>query len=190
MQNHTRSAVFFALLLFGLVIWGQTARAATQQQIKMLRGQKEVEATEEVQPLEQLSSDQIDSFMATLSDEQVRRLLIEELKKAVDDKTATTEAEKRTDRSGGLGPIFDKADREAGAIFKRIRGIFRGSAAILSQRRALIGQLSDGKGGAALLITFVGLIAVIGAGLLGERLLLRLTKDLHNQLLSTVPLQW
>ncbi len=58
----------------------------------------------------------------------------------------------------------------------------------MSQRRALIGLLSDGKGTASLLMTFVGLIALIGTGLLGVWLLLRLTEDFRDQLLSTVPL--
>lgn len=72
-------------------------------------------------------------------------------------------------------------------IFKRIKGIFRGSASVLSQPRALIGLLSDGKGSGGLLMTFVGLIAVIGAGLLAEWLLSRLARDIHEQLLAAVP---
>ncbi len=128
------------------------------------------------------------SFMATLSDQQVRRLLIEELKKKAEEEAVTAQTGQQTERGSGLRQIFDETDAGASAIFKRIRGIFRESASVLSQRRALIGLLSDGKGTASLLMTFVGLIALIGTGLLGVWLLLRLTEDFRDQLLSTVPL--
>ena len=123
----------------------------------------------------------------TLSDQQVRRLLIEELKKRAEEGTFTAGAEEPTDQVGAIGALIGEADAEATVIFKRIRGIFRGSTFVLSQPRALIGLLTDGKGTAGLLITFVGLLALIGAGLVAERLLLLLARDVHEQLLTAVP---
>jgi small-conductance mechanosensitive channel len=188
MRTKVKSTAILTVVLLGLLFfWGQFALAVTPQQLKMMKGQKKGQATEEVQPPEQLPSDQIDAFMATLSDEQVRRLLIEELKKKAEVSTVTSDAGDPTDRGSLLRQIFDEADGQASAIFKRIRQIFRESASVLSQWRALIGLLSDGKGTAALLMTFVGLIALIGTGLLAERLLLRLSHDIHEQLLTAVP---
>ncbi|MBW2625797.1 MAG: mechanosensitive ion channel family protein, partial [Deltaproteobacteria bacterium] len=131
--------------------------------------------------------DQIGAFMATLSDEQVRRLLIEELKKRAEEESLTAGFEEPTDAAGPIGSFIGKADAEASMIFKRIKGIFRGSTFVLSQPRALIGLLTDGKGTGALLMAFFGLIAVIGAGLLAEWLLSRLARDIHEQLLTAVP---
>ncbi|MGB7064715.1 MAG: mechanosensitive ion channel domain-containing protein [Syntrophobacteria bacterium] len=188
MRTHVKATVILTVILLTLpFFWGQPAWAVTPQQLKMMKGQKKGEATEEVQPPEQLPGDQIDAFMATLSDEQVRRLLIEELKKKAEVSTVTTDAGEPTDRGSGLRQIFDETDGTASVIFKRIRQIFRESASVLSQWRALIGLLSDGKGTAALLMTFVGLIALIGTGLLAERLLLRLAHDIHQQLLTAMP---
>jgi small-conductance mechanosensitive channel len=193
MRTKVKSTVILTVVLLTLLFfWGQFAWAVTPQQLKMMKGQKKGEATEEVQPEvqppEQLPSDQIGAFMATLSDEQVRRLLIEELRRKAEQEIIAAGPEKteKTDALG-LGALFDEADMEAAVVYKRIRGIFRGSAFVLSQPRALIGLLTDGKGTGALLLTIVGLFALIGAGLLAEWLLLRLARDIHEQLLAAVP---
>jgi small-conductance mechanosensitive channel len=176
MRTKVKSTVFSTLILLSLLfLWGQPTLAVTPQQVKMMKGKEKAETAEEVQPPEQLPGDQIDAFMATLSDEQVRRLL-----------TGQKEPDRRTDALG-LGALFDEADGNAAAIYKRIRGIFRGSAAVLSQPRALIGLLTDGKGTGALLLTIVGLLAMIGTGLFAEWLLLLLARDIHEQLLTAVP---
>ena len=188
MRTKVKSTVLSTVILLGfLFFWGQPAWAVTPQQLKMMKGKEKAENTEEVQEPAQLPGDQVDAFMATLSDEQVRRLLIEELKKKAEVSTVTSDAGDPTERGSGLRQILDEADADAAAIFKRIRQIFRESASVLSQHRALIGLLSDGKGTAALLLTFLGLIALIGTGLLAERLLLRLSRDIHEQLLTAVP---
>jgi small-conductance mechanosensitive channel len=189
MRNKIQSTVFLTVILLTLLFfWGQPAWAVTPQQLKMMKGQKKGKATEELQPPEQLPSDQIDAFMATLSDEQVRRLLIEELKKKAEQEimAAGPEEAGKTDALG-LGALFDEADEDTAAVYKRIKGIFRGSASVLSQPRALIALLTDGKGTGTLVLTLVGLLALIGAGLLAEWLLLRLSHDLYEQLLTAVP---
>jgi small-conductance mechanosensitive channel len=189
MRTKVKSTTILTVVFLGLLFfWGQPAWAVTPQQLKMMKGQKKGKATEEVQPPEQLPSDQIDAFMATLSDEQVRRLLIEELKKKAEQEimAAGPEEAGKTDALG-LGALFDEADADTAAVYKRIKGIFRGSASVLSQPRALIALLTDDKGTGTLVLTLVGLLAIIGAGLLAEWLLLRLSHDLHEQLLTAVP---
>ncbi len=188
MLKHLRFILLSTLFFFGLLYCAPVGWAANPMAVKSLKGKKKSEAKEEVQLPKELSGDQIDAFMATLSDQQVRRLLIEELKKKAEAEKVTAQTGQYAERGSGLRQVFDEADAGASAIFKRIRGIFRESASVLSQPRALIALLSDSKGTVSLLLTFVGLIALIGAGLLGVRLLLRLTEDFRNQLLSTVPL--
>lgn len=188
MRKHKRLILLSIIFFSGLLYCAQVGWSANPMAAKSLKGKKKPEAKEEVQLPKQLSGDQIDSFMAALSDQQVRRLLIEELKKKAAAEAVTAGAGESSDRGSSLRQFVDEADAGASAIFKRIRGIFRQSASVLSQWRALIALLSDNKGTVSLLITFVGLIALIGAGLLGEWLLLRLTENFRDQLLSTVPL--
>jgi len=187
MRNHMRLILLSILFFFGLLYCTQVGWAANPQAIKAIKNKKASEAKEEIQPPEQLTGDRIDGFMATLSDEQVRRLLIEELKKRAEERPVSTEAGEPNDRGNRIQQIFDEADGQTLMISKRIRGIFRGSAAVLSQPRALIGILTDDKGTAGLLLTLVGLAAVIGAGLFAEWLLIRLSRDIHRQLLTAVP---
>jgi hypothetical protein len=188
MRSHKRFILLSILFFFGLLYCPQVGWSANPLAVKASKGKKKSEAKEEVQLPKQLSGDQIDGFMAALSDAQVRRLLIEELKKKAEEEKVNAQTGQYAERGSRLRQIFDEADAGASAIFTRIRRIFRESASVLSQPRALIALLSDNKGTASLLITFVGLIALIGAGLLGVWLLLRLTEDFRNQLLSTVPL--
>ncbi|UCG22148.1 MAG: mechanosensitive ion channel family protein [Deltaproteobacteria bacterium] len=187
MRHPIKLIIYSTLIFLCLLIWGQSTWAVTPQQLKKLKGKEKGETTEAVQPPENIPSDQIDAFMATLSDEQVRRRLIEELKKRAEERPVSTEAGEPTYRGNRIQQIFDEADGQTLMISKRIRGIFRGSAAVLSQPRALIGILTDDKGTAGLLLTLVGLAAVIGAGLFAEWLLIRLSRDIHQQLLTAVP---
>jgi len=173
---------------FWLLYCTQVGWAVNPLAVKAAKGKKKSEAKEEVQPPKELKGDQIDAFMATLSDEQVRRILIEELKKKAEEEKVTAKTGQYTERGSRLRQLFDEADSGASAIFTRIGRIFRESASVSSQPRALIALLSDNKGTAALVMTFAGLIALIGAGLFGVWLLSRLTEDLRDQLLSTVPL--
>jgi len=188
MRSHKRFILLSIIFFFGLLYCAQVGWAANPLAVKASKGKKKSEAKEEVQLPKHLTGDQIDSFMATLSDAQVRRLLIEELKNKAEEEDLTAKTGQNSERGSGLRQLVDEADAGASAIIKRIRGIFRESASVLSQPRALIALLSDNKGTVSLLITFVGLIALIGAGLLGVRLLLRLTEDFRDQLISTVPL--
>jgi small-conductance mechanosensitive channel len=189
MCTKVKSKVFSTLILLTLLfLWGQATWALTPQQLKMMKGKEKAETAEEVQPPEQLPGDQIDAFMATLSDEQVRRLLIEELKRKAEQEIVAAGPEEAGKKDAlGVGALFDEADANAAAIYKRIKGIFRGSAAVLSQSRALIGLLTDGKGTGALFLTFGGLFALIVIGLFAEWLLMRSARDLHEQLLTAVP---
>ncbi|MEJ2363614.1 MAG: mechanosensitive ion channel family protein [Deltaproteobacteria bacterium] len=188
MRKQKKLILWSILLFFGLLYCAQVGWSANPMAIKSLKGKKKSETKEEVQLPEDLSGDRIDGFMATLSDQQARRLLIEELKKKATAEAVTAGAGESSERGSSLRQFVDEADAGASAIFKRIRGIFRESASVVSQWRALIALLSDKQGTVSLLITLVGLIGLIGAGLLGESLLLRLTENFRDQLLSSVPL--
>jgi len=188
MRTKVKSTTILTGVFLGLLfLWGQPTWAVTPQQLKMMKGTEKAKTAEEVQPPEQLPSDQIDAYMATLSDQQVRRLLIQELKKRAEEESLLAGAEEPTDTASPVGSFIDKADVQAAEIFKRIRGIFRGTIFVLSQPRGLIGLLTDGKGTGALVLTLVVLLALIGAGLLAEWLVLRLASDIHEQLLTAVP---
>ncbi len=92
MRSNKRFILLPILFFFGLLYCAQVGWAANPLAVKASKGKKKSEAKEEAQLPKQLSGDQIDAFMATLSDQQVRRLLIEELKKKAEE-----ESRNRTD---------------------------------------------------------------------------------------------
>ncbi|MGD8434744.1 MAG: hypothetical protein PVI73_11590, partial [Syntrophobacterales bacterium] len=113
MRAKVKSTVFSALILLTLLFfWGQPAWTVTPQQLKMMKGKEKTETAEEVKPPEQLPGDQIDAFMATLSDEQVRRLLIEELKRKAEQEI-TAAGPETGEKKYGVGALFDEADADA-----------------------------------------------------------------------------
>jgi hypothetical protein len=68
-----------AVVLFGISVW-----AASPQQIQMTSKQEKAaspKAADAVVLPEKFDSEGVDSIIASMSDEQVRRLLIQELKK-------------------------------------------------------------------------------------------------------------
>ena len=78
-HNLFKSILLFSLITLTVLLSGQTIRAATAGLPGLTKSENEVSG-ETVEVPENLDSDQIDSFLATLSDAQVRRLLIQELK--------------------------------------------------------------------------------------------------------------
>ena len=92
MRKHKILTLLSILFFLGLPYWAQVGWSANPMAVKSLKGKKKSEAKEEVQLPKNLSGDQIDGFMATLSDQQTRRLLIEELKKRAEEQTVAAEA--------------------------------------------------------------------------------------------------
>ncbi len=103
-DNVFKSGVFITLIPLIFLLSGQTLQAANLGIPGLAKSENKV-PEETVQIPETLDSDQINSFLATLSDAQVRRLFIQELKKE-----ATRElTEGKTDEeAGGLAGLIQK----------------------------------------------------------------------------------
>jgi small-conductance mechanosensitive channel len=101
MYNLFKSAIVSTLIAFTVLLTGQTIRAANVGVPGLAKSEKEASG-KTVQIPENLDSDQIHSFLATLSDTQVRRLLIEELKKEATREATEGEPEAETDALTGL----------------------------------------------------------------------------------------
>jgi hypothetical protein len=91
-HNLFKSVILFSSITLTVLLAGQTIQAANVAAPGLTKSGNEA-SEETVQVPENLDGDQIDSFLATLSDEQVRRLLIEELKEEATRELAKGEAE-------------------------------------------------------------------------------------------------
>ena len=90
--NLFKSGILFSLITLIVLLSGHTIQAATVGVPGLAKSENEA-SEETVQIPETLDSDQINSFLATLSDAQVRRLLIQELKKDATRELAEGETE-------------------------------------------------------------------------------------------------
>lgn len=104
-RNLFKPVILFSLIILIVPLTGHTLLAANAVVPGLIKTENEV-SQETVQVPENLDNDQIDSFMATLSDAQVRRLLIEELKEDATRELAEGEIKEETD---GLTSLIKKS---------------------------------------------------------------------------------
>ncbi|MGD9045120.1 MAG: mechanosensitive ion channel [Desulfobacterales bacterium] len=103
-HNVCKSVILFFLMVLFVLLTGQRIQAENAAAADPASsGDRAVEET--LQVPENLEGDQIDSFLATLSDAQVRRLLIQELKKEASRELAEGESQEET---GGLAGLIQK----------------------------------------------------------------------------------
>lgn len=133
-----------------------------------------------------LSPDGVDAYLAGLTDEQTRQVLARKLKQAAGDPRSGTEG----DAAEGGTPegIFHELADGTAMVADRIGSFFSSDKNGSLKRGAILRRLSDGKGlGHLLLTVFIGFVIIAG-GFLVERLVLRLTEALRQQVLTAVTL--
>jgi small-conductance mechanosensitive channel len=139
---------------------------------------------EEINP-ENLTSGQVDGYLAGLSDEQARKLLAAELKK----KAAKQEGKETEDTVGredkGIVYGFHAAQSALSALSDRIAGIISGAH---TSAETDVWEKLVGGGGFDHFIKAVGSIfLILLLGWIAERLLLRKTEKLRSQVLQAIP---
>jgi small-conductance mechanosensitive channel len=113
-HNLFKSVFLFFLVILTVLLTGQTLQAANGGVPGLAKSGTQA-AEETVQVPQNLDGDQIDSFMATLSDAQVRRLLIQELKEE-----AARELTKGEAQTGGLAGLVKEIHAISNLIQWRI----------------------------------------------------------------------
>jgi hypothetical protein len=113
-HNLFKSIILFSLIILTVLLTGQTLQAANAGVPGLAKSGNEA-SEETVQVPENLDGDQVDSFMATLSDAQVRRLLIQELKEE-----ATRERTESEEETGGRAGLVKKIHAISNLIQWRI----------------------------------------------------------------------
>jgi small-conductance mechanosensitive channel len=115
-HNLFKKVILFSLMILIALLTGQTIRAENAGAPEMTNGGNEA-STETVEIPENLDSDQIHLFLATLSDAQVRRLLIQELKEEATRELTEGQIEEET---GGLAGLVKKIHKISNIIQWRI----------------------------------------------------------------------
>jgi moderate conductance mechanosensitive channel len=178
-------------IYFGLIVWFLTlclffpitSRAAGIP-LKTLK----TETGQEPQIPKGLSPDEVDAYLAGLSDVQARQVLARKLKQDAAENLGTKVADDATSEDRTPDNLFYELADGAATVLYRIGALFSGDKSASLRRGAILSRLSDGKGIGQLLLTVFFGFAIIACGLLVERLFLRLTDGLRKQILNTVAL--
>ncbi len=189
MSKSIRSTGFVILIVSSLLLWAQPASTATQAQVKALTGKKQTGDTEEVQLPKQLDREQVDSFIATLSDEQVRRLLIAELER----KAALAAAEKdKAEKAeyGSLAEIIQDMRGMVNFIRARVKFLMSGATAVDDHLPEVFSQLMETEYRPNPLKAIASLFLLFTAGLLIDWMFRRYTASARRRLEGTQPAKW
>jgi small-conductance mechanosensitive channel len=145
-------------------------------------------ATEAKLP-ENATPEQVDAFMAGLSDEQARKLLLEKMKQEAEARSPSGDAAAGIlDRQSGIDALFSSAEDAMGALFTRLGAVFTGAETAPSGWPEAWARLTGGKGFGQFAATVAIMLLIVIGGYAAERFLLRMIAGMHDYLMKTVPL--
>jgi small-conductance mechanosensitive channel len=173
-------------LLFGVLmffLWVPVKSAAVSTPMQLISSKR----TPEIQIPKNLSGAEIDSFLASLSDEQVRKFLAQKLKQEAEADAASLAKGQTAKKAGHHADIFYELEQRTSAAGDRIISTFSSMATSGGKWSEAFGRLAGGKGGRHLLLMLVIAALMIGLGFFVERFLGRYIENFRKQLLAAVP---
>ena len=136
------------------------------------------------QTAEPTSPAEVDSYLAGMSDEQVRQAYAQKLKQDAEKRSALTQASENGRPPDKIFDSFYEAAKAAAAVLKRFGGEDRGDI----QWGDVVAKLSGGKGAPYIFGTVLGLAVIIALGLVLRWLFLRTTDDIRQNLINAARL--
>jgi small-conductance mechanosensitive channel len=186
-EKKMRSKHLKAFVGIGLFLFVLTSAAWPQNPMLLKTGKKGAGAknAENVSLPEHLSSENIDHIIAGLSDEQVRRLLINELK-AQAQKEMPAEA-----KPTGITGFIDKIKNLTALLQTRIEFIRSGGREAPQELSGIYAFLGRGdRGTKTVTQVILSVAAVLAGGLLIEWLFVLYTAAARRRITSSVPSGW
>jgi moderate conductance mechanosensitive channel len=178
------------IVWIGFFIFALTSIAWSQNPMKVKTGKKQADANaaENIALPEPLDAEKIDQIIAGLSDEQVRRLLIDELKAQAQQEAQTTPAEPKPE---GIAGFIHKIKNLTILLQTRIEFLRSGGSGAPQEVSGVVAFLARGERGTkslAAVILSVG--AVLAGALLIEWLFMLYRAKARSSIGSTVPAGW
>lgn len=188
-MNTERTRLGWIVILL-LLAFGLSATSVWAQKLPKPKPPKaEQKAEGAALPAPPQTPEQVDAFMAPLSDEQTRQMLAQVLKQQAAAKTASDEGGLVVKgRASGLGAIFFRLADNAAALMKKLSGTFTHAEAESDHLGDAWRKLTGGKGIGGFLLTLLSLLAIVATGLLQRWFFFRATRDLRERLLTSARL--
>ena len=136
------------------------------------------------------SPEEVDRYLAGMSDEQVRQAYAQKLKQEAADKASARQRSEKRRPTNKVFASFYGAAQAITTVLSHVETIFTGEETDIDSGRwgAEVAKLSDGQGAPYLLGTIAGLAVIIALGLVLRWLFGRTTSNIHENILKAVRL--
>jgi small-conductance mechanosensitive channel len=178
--------VFRGFILLALVVCFQST--ASGKPPKLPRAAQEVPPAAAVKLPENATPEQVDAFMAGLSDEQARKLLQEKMKQEAGARLYSGASGDSPVEKSGIAALFAGAEEATAALFNRLGAVFADAGTVSSGWPEAWGKLTGGKGLSQFASNLAIMLLIVLGGVAAERFLLRMIAGMHDYLMKTVPL--
>jgi small-conductance mechanosensitive channel len=147
------------------------------------------EGTEtEVQVPENMTPEEVDDFLAGISDEEARKVLAGKLKQEAVEKSESEVEEAAAEEDAAPDHLFYELAMGASLVLDQIASFFSAGNEGSVKWGAIINRLSGGMGIGDILLNLLIGFGIIVCGIIVERLVRRLTENIRQQILTSVPL--
>ena len=190
-DRFARVFLVFACASLMLSLWSDAALAKDKGGIMLFPSsgsQKTQEKSDKALPAipENLDQAKINEIVAGLSDDQVRRLLIQEL-----EKSAAANVKKQEPKQAiGLARIVQTAEENTTLFYKRLSDIRSGAVAVPEFLPKAYADLRGQGGTSNIFIMFAAILALLGSGVGAEWLFGRYTANMRKRLTTSPPAHW
>lgn len=190
-RQFLKALVLLGVFFIGLVLSASVASAQGKGGLLLFStkgsqksGEKSAKALPEIP--EHLDQAKVNEIVAGLNDDQVRRLLIQELGKS----SADSAVKPGKDRVTGIPGIVRNAEENVTLFHQRLKDLQSGAVAVPSFLPEAYANLR-GKGGASDIVRmFVAIVVLLAGGLGAEWLFRRYAADMRKGLIATPPSHW
>jgi len=182
---------FQRLIWSGLLVFLATAflhSFAAAQPPKLPKSSSRPAPVQEAKLPDNPTPEQVEAFMAGLSDEQARKLLLERMRKEAESRAYHAEAGTQHPTDSGIGALFSSAEEATDAFLTRLSAVFAGAENAPSGWAEAWAKLTGGKGFGQFAANLAIMLLIVLGGLAAERFLLRMIAGMHDYLTKTVPL--
>ncbi len=132
--------------------------------------------------------EQVDAFMAGLSDEQARKLLQEKMKQEAEARPQMSAARDRFVDKSGIAALFAGAEEAMAALLRRLGAVLTGAESAPSGWPEAWDRLTAGRGFGQFAANLAVMLLIVIGGLAAERFVMRMIAGMHDYLMKTVPL--
>jgi len=175
-----------SLLVALIFLVAGTAAAANMALVA--KSQKKHTKGQEGQIPENMTPEEVDAYLAGISDEQARQVLAAKLKQEAAGNLSSKAAAEAVEREIATEHRFHDLALGASLVIDQVVAFFAADQERSMKWHTIINRLSGGKGSGHLWMTVLIGFGIIACGIVIERLVRHLTGSLRNQILASVPL--